>query len=222
MKSKVTAKPAKPVSAFLLFKKSYELIWQNLRLFILVAGVGLVAQVLSSLQIKVPEGQNTFSSLSPQGAGLFAVAIIVAVVFYTMSVKLQLSVAQGKKTSMGELWDFARDNTFRMVGLGIVISVVVLAGIVAFIVPGIIFIRRYVLAPYVMADKQTGIFESMKISADLSKPFSLAIWGVIGVSLLISLISVFGELAAIVSAVMSVLYSVAPALRYTELKRLSK
>jgi hypothetical protein len=43
-----------------------------------------------------------------------------------------------------------------------------------------------------MADKKLGIFEAMKQSADLTKPYSGAVWAVIGVSVLISFISVFG------------------------------
>jgi hypothetical protein len=212
----------KPVSAFSLLPKSYNAIIKNLFLFFIVGGLGLVAQIILSLQIKVPEDATGFPTISPQGAGIFAAALIASVVLYTMSVKLQLSVAQGKKPTMGSLWEFARDNTFKMIGLGIVVSVVITLGLLALIVPGLIFIRRYVLSPFVMADNNLSIIEAMKKSADLTKPYSGAVWGVIGVSILLSLVSVFGAVGAISSAILAVLYSVAPALRYEELKRLSK
>lgn len=209
-----------PVSAFSLFPKSYNAIVQNLFLFIVVGGFGLVAQLILSLQIKVPEEATGFPTISSQGAGIFTVALIVSIVLYTMSIKLQLSVARGNKPTMNALWEFARDNTFKMIGLGIVVSAVVVLGLIAFIVPGLIFIRRYVLSPYVMADKKLGIFESMKQSADLTKPYSGAVWAVIGVSVLISFISVFGFVGSITSAILAVCYSVAPAFRYEELKKL--
>lgn len=213
-------KEPKPVSAFLLFKQSYMLIIKNLQIFILIGGLGLVAQFVTSLQIKIPENGGQFPTISKQGAGIFAVALICSIVLYTMAVKLQVLVAQNKKPSFGILWEFARDYTFKILGLGFIISCIVFTGLIAFIIPGLIFIRRYILAPYVMADKGTGIMDSMRISAELSKPFSSAVWGVIGVSILISLISVVGQMGSLVSAILAVCYSVAPALRYEELKKL--
>lgn len=212
----------KPISAFSLFPKSYNAIMQNLNIFIVVGGFGLLAQYILGLQIKAPEVTTQYFTITPQDAGVFTIALIASVVLYTMSVKLQLSVAQGIRPTIGSLWDFARDNTFKMIGLGVVISMVIILGLIAFIIPGIIFIRRYVLSPYVMADKEVGIFESMKRSAELSKPYSGAVWGVIGVSILLSLVSIFGAVGAFISAILAVLYSVAPALRYEELKKLSK
>ena len=220
--TKKIVKNKKPASAFSLFPKSYNAIMQNLFLFIVVGGFGLVAQLILSLQIKVPEEATGFPTISSQGAGIFTVALIVSIVLYTMSIKLQLSVARGNKPTMNALWEFARDNTFKMIGLGIVVSAVVVLGLIAFIVPGLIFIRRYVLSPYVMADKKLGIFEAMKQSADLTKPYSGAVWGIIGVSVLISFISVFGFVGSITSAILAVSYSVAPAFRYEELKKLPK
>ncbi|MDQ5886479.1 MAG: hypothetical protein QG628_876 [Patescibacteria group bacterium] len=220
--TKKTIDQTKPVSAFSLFSKSYYAVMKNLNLFIIVGGSGLVAQYVLGLQIKAPEVKTQYFTISPQDAGVFTVALIASIVLYTMSIKLQLSVAQGKKPTMKALWEFARDNTFKLIGLGIILSVVITVGLIAFIIPGLIFIRRYVLSPYVLADKKIGILESMKQSAELSKPYSGAIWGVIGVSILLSLVSVFGAVGTIISAILAVLYSVAPALRYEELKKLSK
>jgi hypothetical protein len=102
--TKKIVKNKKPVSAFSLFPKSYNAIMQNLFLFIVVGGFGLVAQLILSLQIKVPEEATGFPTISSQGAGIFTVALIVSIVLYTMSIKLQLSVARGNKPTMNALW----------------------------------------------------------------------------------------------------------------------
>jgi len=89
------------------------------------------------------------------------------------------------------------------------------------IVPGVIAIRRYFLAPYLMLDKDLSIREAMKQSAALSKPYSGSIWGIIGVIVLLSLPSIIPVIGWAVSFVLMLLYSVAPALRYQELKKLT-
>ena len=82
-------------------------------------------------------------------------------------------------------------------------------------------LRRYFLAPYVMLDTNCGIKEAMDKSATMSKPYSRAIWGVIGVMLLIGFINVIPYIGWMVAFVLGMLYSVAPALRYQELKKIN-
>lgn len=108
-----------------------------------------------------------------------------------------------------------------MVGLYIVVGLYILVGLILFIVPGVIFLRRYFLSPYVMLDKKAGIKEAMARSAAISKPYSGSIWGIIGVIVLFELVGIIPYIGWLISFVLSVLYSVAPALRYQELKKLS-
>jgi uncharacterized membrane protein len=88
-------------------------------------------------------------------------------------------------------------------------------------VPGLIMLRRYFLAPYVMLDKKCSIKEAMDTSAEISKPYSGYVWGVIGVIFLIGLINIIPFIGWIISFIVGMFYSVAPAMRYRELRKLS-
>jgi hypothetical protein len=61
----------------------------------------------------------------------------------------------------------------------------------------------------------------MKQSAAATKPFSGAIWGIIGVYILLSLPGFIPLIGGLVSIALTTLYSVAPALRYYELSKLT-
>jgi len=82
-------------------------------------------------------------------------------------------------------------------------------------------IRRYYLAPYAMIDRNCGIKEAMERSAAMSKPYSGSIWGIIGVMILISLVGIVPLIGWLASLILGMLYVVAPALRYQQLKRLA-
>jgi hypothetical protein len=102
----------------------------------------------------------------------------------------------------------------------ILIILVGLLGLPSLIV-GLVMLRRYLLAPYVMLDKKLGIRASMDRSAALSKLNTNSVWGIIGVMLLIGLINIVPILGGLVSFIVGSLYSIAPALRYEQLKKLS-
>ena len=77
-------------------------------------------------------------------------------------------------------------------------------------------LKRYILAPYFLVDKNLGIMEAMNQSAEASKKYSSALWGLIGVTFLISLPGIIPVLGAIVSALLGIAYYCAPAVRYRE------
>jgi hypothetical protein len=72
-----------------------------------------------------------------------------------------------------------------------------------------------------MLDKNCGIREAMDRSAAISKPHSGYVWGIIGVGILIGFIGVIPLVGSLIAFIGGMLYSVAPALRYQELKKLT-
>lgn len=212
----------KPVSVFALFNQSLNLIRKNIQIYALVYAVPLFFTILSPMQEK--DLSITSKTITTADSALVAIGAIVSLVLAVMAIGLNISTAMHKKTSFSELWDFARKYTFRLLGLWIITGLIVLGRLFLLIVPGLIFLQRYLLASYLMVDQDLGIIESLKKSAVLSKPFPGAIWGLIGVSILISIPSSpnFGVFGAIVGGLLGVAYAVAPALRYVELKKLSR
>lgn len=149
------------------------------------------------------------------------VGIALTVMVQIMTNKAELDGAQDKKISMDKLWATLKEMGWKMLGLYVVMSLVIIAGFILFIIPGFFMIRRYFLAPYVMLDKKCGISEAMQRSAKLSLIDTGSVWGILGVMLLIGLVSIVPYAGELLSFVLGMLYSVAPAIRYTQLKKLA-
>ena len=222
----------KYVSAFDLFTKSVNLNKENLQLFAIVNSVPLLITLLSAFNgdrsgdITTTAGGSTsinWAAVLGVSLGVGVVLLVISAVFQVMALRLELDVAKNVKTSMGKLWEFCQKYFFRVIGLGIIMAIMIGLGLILLIVPGIILITRYFFAPYVMIDEDLGIFAALKRSTELSKNNWGAIWSVIGVTLLISFVpSLLGKVGDVIAALLGIAYSVAPALRYLEVKKASK
>ncbi len=223
----------KLTGAFDLFSKSSALVQNNLTTFVILYLIPLLSNAGRFMeQGPEPKNQNVSSinfsnlpnvaigSIIGLGAILVIMFVILVIITTLMMTVLQLRAAQNQKPTLSQLWPETKKYGLRLIGLGLLVGLVVVLGLIAFIVPGLIFIRRYFLAPYVLIDQDVSITTAMRRSADLSKPHSGSVWGVIGVSFLIGLLGIIPFIGWILSAVMGLLYSVAPALRYEELKHL--
>jgi len=219
-------------SAFSLFGKSKKIVMDNLSVFAMLYAIPLLFQLFNILGSDKTNDDNkgsfvdSISSLSGAGmATLVGAGVLLAVISVIVSIYIQamlyiaeLEASQGKKPVFGDLFNKAKKYWLNLFGLGIVIGLMFVGGLLLLIVPGLIVLRRYFLAPFYMIDKELSIGDAMKQSATDSKAASGSIWGLIGVSFLIGLISVVPVFGWALSFVLSVLYSVAPALRYREIK----
>ncbi len=192
---------------------------------------------------------NFFGSTAPAapviglfGAGiflLFLVITVVSLIIQTMLYGLELEGASGKTPSLKHLFDVGKKYWLRLLGLflmiglyviglsliGMIIAVIFHRGIGIFI--GLIWvlaaaffvIQRYFLSPYVLIDQDLPVLDAMEHSANLAKNHAGAIWSVIGVSILLGLTGIIPILGPLISFALGALYSVAPALRYEELKK---
>lgn len=145
---------------------------------------------------------------------VFAVGTVVQI----MTQQAQLEASEGKPLDLIRLWVEAKVLFWRMLGLYILIGLYVFVGFILLIIPGLIMLRRYFLAPYVMLDTKCDAKEAMERSAEMTQAHSKYIWGVIGVMFLIGLFNIIPGVGWMVAFALGLLYSVAPALRYQELK----
>ncbi|HLB66161.1 MAG TPA: hypothetical protein VJJ78_01005 [Candidatus Saccharimonadales bacterium] len=232
------SKNAQLTGAFELFNKSLDVVRKNLEVFIILWIVPFLFAVTDSTSYRLDgsdknvvdgasfggiSGLPTYSvvALVTFGVLFFVAAFVVSLIVQAMTFALELEAAKGRKPSLGSLWQAGKKYWLRLIGLFIVIALAVVAGLILLIVPGIIMVRRYFLAPYVMIDQDLGIMDAMRKSAELSKPHSGYIWSVIGVFILLSITSVIPVFGPIASFILFSLYSVAPALRYLELKKVT-
>lgn len=230
-------------SAFDLFKPSKEIVMKNIWIFGPLYAVPLILGIHDWIWSPTgPQAHGSwwnhaygFSSSGPgnpfpdYGFSALVGFSIIWLLFVTvagtiaaiMSQAAQLDAVQNKHLDFQNLWEVVKRMGWRLLGLYIVTGLIVFVGLLLLIVPGLIFLRRYYLAPYVMIDKNLSIGDSLSKSAELSALNTGAIWGLLGVMLLIGLIGIVPFIGGLVSFIIGSLYSVAPAMRYEQLKKLA-
>lgn len=192
---------------------SIEVIKNNLPVYFLLS-------VLPSLLVTIGtrKTDNLFELFTPFGVfGSLLAFIFLAPLMYTYTM-----TAKGKEVSIQEALTEGFKYFLRITGLVIVVSVLIVLGLMLFIIPGLIVLRRYFLSFYFLIDKNLSIKEAMKLSAETSKKNSFAIYGLLGIIFLFGFFSIIPGIGTVLGAILQFLYSVAPAIRYFEMKKAYK
>ncbi len=231
-----TKQPAQPAKAWALFDKSRQLVSRHIALFALLYIVPLLGSVGSSIDSWHRHGQNkglVLGDWKPTGAptlswkgwtsvaGLLILFAIISIIVQMLIASASYLAAKDRSPSFHKAWELTKKFGWRLLGVYILTSLAVLGGLILLIVPGLIFLRRYYLAPYVLLDQDVSIIEAMKRSSALSKPYSGSVWRIIGLSLLIALPNMIPVIGPIISIILAMYFTAVPALRYLELKKLS-
>jgi hypothetical protein len=228
--------------AFDLFRPSKEIVLNNIWIFGPLYAIPFIFWIhswiwspLPNQHVRLWQHAGGFSSGWPGGPlptyvtflavgfSLLWLLIIGAIgtIAQIMSQDAQLDGAKGKHLDFSNLWRVVREIGWRMLGLYVAMFLIILAGFILFIIPGFFMIRRYLFAPYVMLEKRTSIGEALRQSAALGLKNTGSVWGIIGVMFLIGLLNIVPIIGGLASFAMGGLYSVAPALRYLQLKKLA-
>jgi len=217
-------------SSFDLFTKSYEKIKKNIGIVLgLYFGPILIFFLLIMTAVGIP-AVITSASGSSNAANIIAiisgtlvfVGIILFFLIYTAVIQtLYLQLARDKKPTLNSVWQEARPRVVDVFFATILSGLVILGGFLLFIIPGFFMIRRYYLVSYFVIDKKLGAREAMKQCSAKSIKASGYVWGVLGVTLLLSLAGFIPFIGGLISMVLGIIYSVAPALRYDEIKDLA-
>ncbi len=245
----------KPVSAFDLFSKSYEIVIRNIKNFAILLALPGLASIMASYKYNAPSASERWSHINFFGINTEAFSIVtifttamvaflllavVALFIQAMLTSLQVEGAKNKTPTFQQLFEMAKKYWLRLFGLFLVIGMYIigasLIGIMALVVlrnalgvligvgliiAAVVFVMtHYYLASYAMIDGDLKIFEAMETSANLSKKNIGAVLSVLGVTILLSFSGMVPIVGPILSFVLGAIYSVAPALRYLELKNL--
>jgi hypothetical protein len=231
--------PLRLYGSFELFGQSRKLIQKNIWIFAPLYTVPLVFSFHSWIWTPAIGSQNGhwWTTYSWFGSGLsmssvpslawysfigfsflwLIFVLVVGTLVQIMSQEAQLEATEGKNLDFVRLWGVAKGKGWQMFGLYILMSLYIFVGLILFIIPGLIMLRRYFLAPYILLDTSCSIKEAMEQSAELTKPYSKYIWGIIGVMFLIGLLNVIPGIGWMLAFLLGMYYSLAPALRYQEL-----
>lgn len=211
------SKSFEQTSSWRLLPKSYRLFIDNaLPATVIAIGPAFVLQLGATLSLIAND-----TTLYQLGLVLQSVAFFLLIGSVAAAALLQLRAVQGKDINLYQLFRDSFVYWPRIVGFSLLFALMLVVGFVLLIIPGLIVLRRYILTPYFIIDKDLGIREAMQHSAAASKPISKHIWtmlliifGFSGLGILCTKLS--PEYGGFVSLLFSVIYNFLPPLRYQE------
>ncbi|MBI4033427.1 hypothetical protein HY379_00315 [Candidatus Saccharibacteria bacterium] len=229
--------PLRLAGAFELFGQSYRVIRRNFDVFMVLFSVGALLALWETLGRFVEDepprnwkefvfrrifGGSADTGVFAAGGFMFIVTILYGLVTLLIAIAV-LRAAQGHKISLGGLWRELTDRWLwlKLIGSFILLGLSVIAGLILLIVPGIILLWRLFLVQFVLIDQKTSIKEAFRRSWRMTKGYPGAIYGVIAVSILLSITDILPVFGPLIAFALTSIYTVAPALRYQELKKLS-
>lgn len=206
-------------SAFSLFKPSWEGLKLNLLELIVIYAVPSAILALLFLV-----GASMASSSGSGAVVLIGLGVLAALVYATLLgpaiIHIQLKSARMEKATYESAWATSKKFWWRFLLLSIAVGFVIAIGLLLLIVPGIIFIRRYFLSQYALIDQDLDVGDSMRASNELSRGRSMAVFGILGVDILIGIPSFIPIIGQIITFLLQIGYFCAPAIRYQQLKGL--
>lgn len=218
--------------SFDLLKPNFTLIKDN---YIPIIYLMVLPGLLSSLGMLMfssaiqPNGtiDTQFTSREQLGALLAFTGLVWSLINFGPVAHFQLSARDGaKQRTLRDYYKHGLKFTLPLLGLSLVFGVALIIGLILFIVPGLIVLRRYFLSQYYLVDKQSTIKQALTQSATDSKPYSGAIWGIIGVLLLFQLSAVAVQVIPVLGLIVAELLAYATVfmavLRYREIQPAKK
>lgn len=220
----VKAEAPEVPSAFSLFKPSWEGLKLNIVELIMVFLVPAAILGLYFMIVASAAATTSSDGISAAAIVLIAIGVVATAVFAALIgpafIHIQLKSARMEKATYESAWATSKKFWWRYLLVSIAVGLTIAIGFLLLIVPGIIFLRRYFLSSYALIDQDLGVGESMKRSNELSKGRSMAIFGIVGVDILISLPNVIPVIGGLITFVLQIAYFCAPAIRYDQLKAL--
>jgi hypothetical protein len=207
------SKPQLP-SAFKLFGPSLSIIGRNFETFLaLILGplvlliVGVIFGFVSDLN---PDNQSLQVGVSFIVFILMVATAVLYFMFMPGLIVTQLRGAYGKSISPREAVKTGLPFFWRLVGLSLLLGLIYAVSFILLIVPFFFMYKRYILAKYYLVERNLGIKEAMRQSAEDSKQYSSPLWGLVGVTFLI-------EIVPFANWILPILYSCAPVARFKEI-----
>jgi hypothetical protein len=187
-----------------------------------IATIPLFGVLIISLNLlEQPASQGSpwatliFSMLSV----LVYVTLILLSIFTGIGLVMStLASTNGEKFTWGDSFRKGRKYFWRFTGLIFSLLIVVGAGLVLLIIPGVLLLRRYLLAPFYLIEQDLGVFEAMNRSAEETRETG-GVWGLLAALVVLAIPSLIPGVGWILSLALAVVYSCVPAVRYREIRQ---
>lgn len=127
--------------------------------------------------------------------GLLILSMIISLVISSMSLLVGLQSTKGKSHNFGDFFRYFLRLIGKLLGLSIFMGIITMLGLIFFIVPGILFMYWYCLAPLIIIDQNKNIGEAMAISKRMMKD---KFWEWLGLVIAMTIFGLSGILMPIV------------------------
>ncbi|HEX8182344.1 MAG TPA: hypothetical protein VF575_01965 [Candidatus Saccharimonadales bacterium] len=155
------------------------------------------------------------------GLVMMLIGTLWTILAYPGLLKLQLKAVRGEQPDAVECLKQGLPRLVPFIMTTVLVAILLVFGLIAFIIPGLILLRGFYLSMYYVVDRNLGPVDALKQSYNDSKPHAGYIWGLIGVALIIAFLSSGLDEIPVVGYVLSLafgyIYSFAPAIRYNEI-----
>ncbi len=145
------------------------------------------------------------------GIVIAAIAGIVGIVVFVFAsiacIFIQLYSVRHKKIGIKQAYTLARPFFWRYIVQSIIVVGLIIAGLLLFIVPGLVVAFFILLAPYTLVDKNLQPFDSIKASYELIKKHWKILLAYVVLQLFISLCGVIPVLGKPVTWALSIAYA---------------
>ncbi len=194
-------------------KFGWNLFKTNPVLFIGLAFINVILSQDYGKHLDLPKGMSAFLALAIS---------IVSVLATAGMIKIFIRYIRGdRNVSFSNLFDI-RDpmQLLKFLGASILLGIIILIGFVLFIVPGVYLMLKYYYVPYLIVDRNMGISEAFKKSAQMTEgvKMDLLVFGLLcfGVLVLGFVAFIVGVLVAMPVVTLASVYIYNELLNYAE------
>lgn len=189
---------------------------------ILLPGLIYLLGTLLIGKLAISQQDPSFTSRQLLGIGLLLFAAVWNLINIGPIALYQLRSVDGHNDRLRDLYRKGLRYSALFIPLYALIVLLVFGGLILVIIPGLIAIRRYILAPMYMIDQKLGVWQALKTSANNSKQHKDAIWALLGLQLVVAftatLVQSLGSAWILVGTLLGYSTTFVVALRYRELQ----
>lgn len=218
-------------SPFQLLQASAEAVRRNLPFFIILNLITML-DVVWRMGVNVRDKthgvewgdiltDSLFGSSSypvSESTALILIFVVLTILTSLMLVILSLRAAQIPKVAPMDVWEEFKAKGFRILLIELALVLLIGAGLLLLVLPGLYLIGRLVMAPYILVDQNTKVVEALNRSWELTKGKMWQVYNVLLFGILIALPNLVPIIGPPIALALAIAYSVALPLRYFEMK----
>lgn len=157
------------------------------------------------------------------GSVVAAIGLIWWITTVTGFIYLQAKAAMHSEVSAMEAFRLSLPRIPAYIVTAGLSFLLIFLGLLLFIIPGLILLRGFFLAPYYAVEQKLSPVKALKKSLAMTKPVAGWIWGVIGIQLFVAIGALsfrdIPGIGPIIALAIGYLYIFAAALRYAEIEK---